>query len=56
MMPFLHPLSTLIADPFVHRAFERAEREDGTAPAVAAREPRKPRQGGAEAKREAEHA
>lgn len=45
------PLSTLIRDPFVRRAFERAEREDGTAPAVAAVEPRKPLQGGAEARR-----
>jgi hypothetical protein len=48
---FLAPLSTLIADPFVRRAFERAEREDGTAPAVTAREPHKPLQGGAEARR-----
>jgi ABC-type uncharacterized transport system substrate-binding protein len=31
-MPFLLRLSTLIRDPFVRRAFERAEREDGTAP------------------------
>jgi hypothetical protein len=35
---------------------DRAEREDGTAPAIAAVEPRKPLQGGAEARREAEHA
>jgi hypothetical protein len=41
------PLSSLIRDPFVRRAFERAEREDGTAPAVVAVEPRKPLQGGA---------
>jgi hypothetical protein len=46
-------LSTLIADPFVRRAFERAEREDGTAPAVVAADPHKPMQGGAEARREA---
>jgi hypothetical protein len=45
-------LSTLIADPFVRRAFERAEREDGTAPALMPAEPRKPLQGGAEARRE----
>lgn len=50
------PLSTLIRDPLVRRAFERAEREDGTAPAIVAREPRKPLRGGAEARREAEHA
>ena len=49
-------LSTLIADPFVRRAFERAEREDGTAPAVATAEPHKPMQGGAEACREAVYA
>jgi hypothetical protein len=35
---------------------DRAEREDGTAPAIAAVEPRKPLQGGAEAGREAEYA
>jgi hypothetical protein len=49
-------LSALIADPFVRRAFERAEREDGTAPAVATAEPHKPMQGGAEACREAVYA
>jgi hypothetical protein len=48
------PLSTLIRDPFVRRAFERAEREDGTAAAIIAR-PHKPLQGGAEARREVEH-
>jgi len=41
------PLSALIRDPLVRRAFERAEREDGTAPAIAAVEPRKPLRGGA---------
>jgi hypothetical protein len=41
-------LSTLFTDPFVAEAFRRAE-EDGTAPAVAAVEPRKPLQGGTEA-------
>jgi hypothetical protein len=45
-------LSTLIRDPFVRRAFERAAREHGTAPAIVAQEPRKPMQGGAEARRE----
>jgi hypothetical protein len=43
------PLSALITDPFVRRAFERAEREDGTAPALMPAGPRKPLQGGAEA-------
>jgi hypothetical protein len=45
-------LSTFIADPFVRRAFEHAEREDGTAQALVTVEPGKPRkplQGGAEA-------
>jgi hypothetical protein len=48
-------LIPLIADPFVRR-LDRAEREDGTAPAVATAEPRKPPQGGAEIRREVEHA
>src|SRR4051812_4323703 len=42
-------LSSLIRDPFVRRAFERAEREDGTTCAMVAHVPRKPLQGGAEA-------
>jgi hypothetical protein len=33
----------LIADPFVRYAFERAEREDGTAPTTTAVEPAAPR-------------
>jgi hypothetical protein len=49
-------LSTLIRNPFVRRAFERAEREDGTAPAIATAEPRKPLQGGAEARMEVVYA
>jgi hypothetical protein len=48
-LPTTLHLSTLIRDPFVRRAFER---EDGTAPAIAAVEPRRPLQGGAEASRE----
>jgi hypothetical protein len=43
------PISSLIRDPLVRRAFERAERGDGTASAV---EPRKPLHGGAEARKE----
>jgi hypothetical protein len=42
----------LVRDPFVRRAFERAEREDGTAPALMPAEPRKPLTGGAVATKE----
>jgi hypothetical protein len=42
------PLSILIVDRFVRRAFELAEREDGTAPAVTVRELRKPLLGDSE--------
>jgi hypothetical protein len=49
---FVAKLSSLFSDPFVRRAFERAEREDGTAPAMTPAEPRKPLQGGAEARKE----
>ena len=54
-VPIWHvaPLSTLIRDPFVRRAFERAEREDGTAPATVAADPHRPMRGGAVARREA---
>lgn len=38
-------LSMHISDPFVRRVVERAEREDGTPPAVATVEPRKHLQG-----------
>jgi hypothetical protein len=51
-LSFAAPLSTHFTDPFVRRAFERAEREDGTAPALMPAEPRKPLQGGAEATKE----
>jgi hypothetical protein len=49
-------LSTAIRDPFVRRAFERAEREDGTVPARVAQQPRKTVLGGAEARKELAHA
>jgi hypothetical protein len=55
-VPFPGALSVLIRDPFVRRAFERAEREEGTAPAIAAQQLRKPLQGGAKARRKARHA
>jgi hypothetical protein len=41
------PISSLIRDPFVAKAFRRAEREDDTAPALMPAEPRKPLRGGA---------
>jgi hypothetical protein len=41
------PIPSLIADPFMRGAFERAEREGGTLPALLPAEKRKPQQGDA---------